>query len=358
MTWIALSAPTACGLYAQQAQTNAPITLPALHETWHRHLRTITSPKQQEWKIRQQLRIDPTHVTALDELITLLNNNQEATLHAAAMQYAARTGHTNFTTNLIYFHDEVQEVINRDATQEETDEAFTLTRLDIARDRLKKTERVAISLADYAKIEAELRDLLRRSKLQKEILILLSDYYHHRSDWPMTTMTTMLVLRIEPENPRMLQRCYELLEAPAYANMQRLMVAFYARRNDLNKDIIGPFIELAQTLRMEDAVLSFRVQAAKLFPEKPEHWQEIGKIMLVKREYEKAQKALEHAKSLPEHDPIIYNQLARLYHHTGDERNMTYWLQRWREHVSDDAVAEALLSKPFNQYPQLLGKLD
>ena len=342
-----------------ESASAAPLmSLSELTRTWDRHLLSISDDDAQEWKLREQLSRHPMQVSALDELIEVFDRNEEKTLRAAAMQYAARTGQNNFSQNLTRFQHDIQEVVMRAEAGDRVSDPFVETRLEIFYERLNRTDRLAISLSEYDRIEAELRELLKTSDQQKSILIALSDYYDHRRETCMGVMVAMLALRIDPGHPEMLDRCFTMLARPGFEHMQELMVTYYAQRNDANLSVTVRFVERSKALGMEEATLRFLVRSARLNPENPLYWQELGGLLFARRNYQDAIAALEQAAKLPGHDPKTYHTLALVLHHSGDESNMLYWLQRWRDRVNDDQIADALLNRPFNLYPQLLGKLD
>ena len=358
-----------------QAQTNEPNSVATntteavtslssadYESAWIAHLSLPgKSAAEKEWKRRRLLELDPYNATALEGMILdFFYETGEAALSVAAAQYTVGSGQTNISTNLKYYNEGVRKVFSsEEGAEDKEDNVFTSTRQELLLEKVEQLNSKEMTFRELNQLERDLRNLLMESQPADTLVLLvaLAKLYEYRQEWSMSVMISMLALRREPGHLEMIKLAQDILSRPGFEATQKAMIAFYVKREDLSLALIDQFIQACQEADLKVEAQSFLSKAVQIDSKNPRRWQALGNNLHRQRLYPEAIFAFERASTLPDHDYDIYRSLATICTQNGDEHKIAYWLQQWKDQVSEDQWVAVLLRRPFINYPHLLADL-
>lgn len=338
--------------------TTNGVSLSVIDTAWDVHLAETKDPETHEWKLRARLERNPLDSLAIHNLITHFWNRGERAMAVSALQYAVHAGLTDDTKTHKIWTAEQTRLTERNTEGKKESDPYVEVRVKWFEETLTAGKKLPVLMKVYGDMELEIRDLIEKSKHQQQLLHALAQQYHHRGEQPMAAMTALTALQLDPANPMLIDQTLNIVEAPGYEPLLQGVLRFFSKRDDLKLPEIQRFAALSEQHGLKSEIIAFYQQASLIEPYNPINWQRMGETLFKQRDYRGAVKILEHATKLADHDYSIYHTLAVILHHSGDERNMVYWLQRWRNKVDEDQLIEALLNSPFNQYPKLLSQLE
>lgn len=334
------------------------VSLSVIDTAWDAHLADTKDPETHEWKLRARLERNPMDRLAIHNLITHFWKRGERAMAVSALQYAVHAGLTDDTKTHKIWTAEQTRLTERNTEGKGDSDPYVEVRVKWFEETLTAGKKLPVLMKVYRDMELETRDLIEKSDQQQQLLYALAQQYRHHGELAMAAMTALTALQLDPANPMLIDQTLNILEAPGHEPLLHEVLRFLAKHNDLKLPEIQRLATLSEQHELKPEIIAFYQKATLIEPYNPINWQRIGETLFAQRDYRGAVKILEHATKLADHDFSIYHTLAVILHHSGDERNMVYWLQRWRNKVDEDRLIEALLNSPFNQYPKLLSQLE